>query len=87
MQAMQSTLQVGANTIVPYGLSVTDADLVMRDGKSLEHVGVTPDELLLPTPADLAAGVDPVLAHAAKLAGTELDVKKAAALFPIEWPK
>jgi len=87
MQAMHTTLRLGADVIIPYGLSVTNADLVMRDGKSLEHAGVTPDELLLPTPADLAAGRDPVLTHAAKLAGVELDAQKAAAMFPVEWRK
>jgi len=87
MEAMQSALRMGGDVIIPYGLSITRADLKMRDGKSLEHVGVTPDELRLPTPSDLAAGRDPVLAHAAKLAGVELDKQKAAALFPIEWRK
>ncbi|HEY6137053.1 MAG TPA: S41 family peptidase [Thermoanaerobaculia bacterium] len=87
MEAMQKTLTLGADVVVPYGLSITRADLTMRDGKSLEHAGVIPDELLLPTPADLAAGRDSVLMRAAKLAGTELDAQKAAALFPIEWRK
>jgi C-terminal processing protease CtpA/Prc len=87
MQALQIPLQVGADTAVFYGLSVTNADLIMRDGKSLEHTGVTPDELLLPTAADLAAGRDPVLVRAAKIVSVDLDPQKAGALFPVEWRK
>ena len=41
-----------------------------------------PDELKLPTGADLAAKDDPVLAYAAKLAGVSIDATKAGALFP-----
>ena len=59
----------------------------MTDGKSLEHVGVTPNELLLPTGADLAAGRDPVLARAVELAGARISSEAAAKLFPIQWPK
>ncbi|HKO60647.1 MAG TPA: hypothetical protein VJV03_05765 [Pyrinomonadaceae bacterium] len=57
----------------------------MTDGKSLERVGVVPDELMIPSGADLAAQRDPVLSHAANLAGINLDPAKAGALFPKEW--
>lgn len=77
--------QLGQNLLFFYGMVVTDADLINADGQSLEHVGVSPDEVMLPTADDLATGRDPVLAHAAKLAGLSLTPEKAGAMFPIEW--
>src|SRR6185295_7938024 len=41
MRAIHSEHQLGADTVVFYGVSVTDADLIMSDGKSLERAGVT----------------------------------------------
>jgi len=79
--------QFGQDLLFYYGMVVTDADLIDPDGNSLEHVGVAPDELMLPTADDLAAGRDPVLAHAAKIAGLALTPEKAGAMFPIEWRK
>ena len=73
--------------MIPYGASITHSDIILSDGKSLEHVGVIPDELLLPTAADLAAKRDPVLARAAALAGAELSAEKAGTLFPLELEK
>ena len=78
---------LGEGSGVFYGASITNADVIMADGKSLERVGVTPDELLLPTAADLASKRDPVLARAAAMAGFELPADKAGAMFPIEWRK
>jgi len=75
----------GGDVLIFYAFAVTDADLVMGDGKSLERAGVAPDERLLPTAADLAAGRDPVMARAAGLAGIRLDPVAAGKLFPFEW--
>ena len=69
-----------------YDFSVTDANLLMSDGKSLEKTGIMPDELLLPSAADLAAGRDPVLARAAELGGATLEAADAGKMFPFEWP-
>ena len=79
--------QIGIDRYIPYAVSITDADIIMSDGKSLERVGVVPDELKLPSASDLAAKHDPVLAHALSLVGAELAPEKAGTLFPVEWKK
>lgn len=78
---------MGDNVKVFYGISITDADLIMTDGKSLENIGVTPDETIIPTGEDLAARRDPVLSRAAALLGIKLDPEVAGKMFPIEWNK
>jgi C-terminal processing protease CtpA/Prc len=78
--------KVGLNPMYHYAVSVSEADLIMTDGQSLEHVGVTPDEIVLPVAADLANGRDPVLARAAETAGASLSPEQAAKLFPYQWP-
>jgi carboxyl-terminal processing protease len=85
MEARHHPCSQGADTKFFYGFSITEADLIMSDGKSLEHTGVVPDELLLPTAQDLASGSDPVLARAAQLAGVTLEPAAAGKLFPFEW--
>jgi carboxyl-terminal processing protease len=77
--------QTGVTQVLYYGTSITVADVIMTDGKSLEKVGVTPDETLLPTGADLAAQRDPVLSRAAALVGVKLEPEKAGTFFPKEW--
>jgi carboxyl-terminal processing protease len=79
--------KIGLKEFLFYGVSVTVEDLIMNDGKSLEHVGVKPDEVSIPSGADMAAGRDPVLARGAALAGIDLDSEKAGALFPTIWRK
>lgn len=85
MEARDYVEEEGAGTKAIYEFSITDANLIMTDGKSLEKTGVVPDEVLIPTGADLAAGRDPVLARAAELAGVSLDPVAAGKLFPFEW--
>lgn len=85
MQSRYHALQTGIVNGLLYGLSATDADVIMGDGKSLEHVGVQPDELLLPTALEMSEREDPVMVRAAALVGFKLDAKKAGSLFPVEW--
>jgi C-terminal processing protease CtpA/Prc len=86
MEAKYFGERLGADTIVPYGVSVTEFDLIMNDGKSLEHVGVMPDEIVVPTATALAKGHDPVLAHAAESLGVKITPEDAGKAFPYEWP-
>ena len=87
MESMHYRYQTGTQTIAFFGASITDADLIMSDGVSLEHRGVVPDETMLPTSADLAANRDPVLAHAAETLGYKMTPEEAGKLFPYQWSK
>jgi C-terminal processing protease CtpA/Prc len=71
---------------LPYGATITYADVIMTDHQSLEHTGVIPDGLLLPTAEDLAAGRDPVLAWAVETLGAQLRAEEAGKMFPYKSP-
>ena len=86
MESRMYPHSIGAMAITFYGSSITEADLIMRDGKSLERVGVLPDTRILPTPGDLAASRDPALAYAASVIGVKVTPEEAGKLFPVEWP-
>ena len=77
--------QMGLDTIIVYGANVTDADIIMSDGVSLEGAGVTPNLVLLPTATDLRDRQDPVLSGSASLLGVKLDAGEAGKLFPFKW--
>jgi carboxyl-terminal processing protease len=64
-----------------YATSVTIGDVRMSDGGSLEKIGVEPDEIVLPTPRDLASRRDPLLARAVEIAGGALTAEQAGRLF------
>lgn len=83
-EALMLPFTQGTDVIIGYGVSVTSADILMADGVSLERRGVVPDDIQVPTPEDLAAGRDPVMAYAVRLAGGTIDPIAAAKLFPPE---
>jgi C-terminal processing protease CtpA/Prc len=85
MEARGYRSSQGANTKIFYSFSITEADLLMKDGQSLEHVGITPDEVVIPTAQDLSAGRDPALSRAAELAGVTIEPVAAGKMFPFEW--
>jgi len=87
MQSRMYGHRLEAGKTVFFGANIAGADVIMADGKSLEGVGVTPDELLLPSADDLSAKRDPLLSRAAALVGVELPPDKAGAMFPIQWYK
>lgn len=72
---------VGIGAIAFYATSITIGDLRMSDGGSLEKVGGTPDEIVLPSPADLQANRDPALARAITLAGGTITPEAAGKIF------
>jgi C-terminal processing protease CtpA/Prc len=71
----------GVGSVAFFGTSITVADSRMSDGGTLEKVGVTPDETVLPTGADLAAGRDPVLARAITLLGGTMTAEQAGKFY------
>jgi C-terminal processing protease CtpA/Prc len=82
MEAKGYAHTVGTDVVAAYYMQVTVADLVFADGTRLEGRGVIPDEIVLPSGADLAAGRDPALARAITLAGHAITPEAAGALFP-----
>ena len=76
----------GVNSGVVYGISISDRELILSDGQSLDGVGVTPDKVILPTAADLASKRDPVLSDAAGLLDVRLSPGRAGSLLkPISY--
>lgn len=84
MTSIQYPHEVGVDIVAPYAVSVTIADLIMKDGNSLEKTGVVPDEKIIPAAKDLADRRDPVLARAAELLGFKLSAEDAGKIFPPE---
>ncbi len=82
MESVSIPHRTGMNPWYFYGSSVTIADTVMTDGKSIERMGVQPDQAFLPSPADLAAHRDHVLSYAASLLGVQLTPDQASKVFP-----
>jgi len=86
MEAKHYTEKMGTDSVFFYGASITEFDLIMADGKSLERTGVVPEEWVLPSALDMASGRDPVLARAAEILGFKIPPEDAGKMFPYEWP-
>lgn len=84
MEAKGFRHELFADGQVYFGANITDANLIMADGKSLENVGVEPDIMVLPTAQDIDARRDPALAKAAGLVGSSLTAEEAGAAFKEE---
>lgn len=84
MQSRGVHFSIGDTVTIEYGMNMTMADVIMPDGTTLEHVGVIPDELILPTGQDLAERRDPVMARALELAGEKIESSIAGKFFPAE---
>ncbi len=79
-EALRYIHGAGTQSVALYGTSVTIADFILSDGKSIDGVGVPPDEMVLPSGAEMAAGADPVLARALALAGVTRTAAQAGQL-------
>jgi len=80
-------VELDAKNVAQYHTEITTRELVMADGMALEGVGVTPDETILPTPAELASNKDPVLARAFQISGATISAEDAGKILPFVWPK
>jgi C-terminal processing protease CtpA/Prc len=70
---------------IPYYLNMTNADVIMSDGMSLERVGVTPQLLMNPSAEDIALKRDKVLSTALKLLGEDVTPEQAGSYFKYNW--
>lgn len=84
MEAQYFANDLGLDTKIFFGASITIADLIMKDGKSLEKVGVFPDIALLPTGSDLFLKRDVVMAKALETLGLKTTPEEAFKIFPEE---
>lgn len=69
--------KIGASPVVFYGAQTTIGRAVFPDGQDLEKVGVTPDNLCIPSAFALASKKDPCLELAISVLKTKLSEKKA----------
>lgn len=62
-------------------MSVSVADVVMKDGSRLENIGVIPDVPVIPNGLALSKKTDPILAYAAFSFGSDLSPEKAGEFY------
>ncbi len=74
------TMLMGS-AVIRAGMSVTVADVIMRDRSRLEKIGVVPDEVLQPTGLAFKNRMDPVLSFAAIKFGSSISPEDAGKLY------
>ena len=84
MESQFESYKDSVEYISPYALSMTVADLIMKDGKSLEKTGVIPDEKILPTQIELAEGKDVVMIKALNYLGFTATPEQIKAMFEVK---
>lgn len=84
MQSQSVFFDAGVTNEIYYGMNLTRADVIMSDGKSLEHTGVIPDEVIIPTGSDISNWRDPVVARALEICGIKINATEAGKFFPKE---
>jgi C-terminal processing protease CtpA/Prc len=72
---------------VDWGVTVSVEDIIMGDGNRLENTGVTPEWIVVPTGADIAAKRDPQMTKALALAGIQVDPVQAAKIYSKDFGK
>jgi C-terminal peptidase prc len=85
MQSSQVSMEMGVDSLLLYAMSMTNADVIMTDGKSLEHTGVAPQIKLIPSPESLAMQRDPVLTAAFKLFEQDVAPEVTGAFSQYKW--
>lgn len=73
--------RTGTEFVVPYGISITNADVVFRDGGRLEGTGIMPDVRIVPSGRQIASGSDPILGEALRRLGYPIPPQGVAAPF------
>jgi C-terminal processing protease CtpA/Prc len=80
-------VELDRTNVAQFQTQITEKQLFMTDGKTIEGAGVTPDETILPTPSDMASNRDPALARAFQICGVNMTADEAGKVLPFVWPK
>jgi carboxyl-terminal processing protease len=73
---------IGPIDAVEFGTEIAISKVIMEDGQALENRGITPDELCVPTQADLRGEKDPCLDRALAMARLAKDGQRVPAANP-----
>ena len=84
MESRYFSHEIGMDVVTFFTTSITVANLIMKDGKSLEKIGVTPDLTSIPGPKDVAVRRDIAMSKALETIGVKMAPEIAGTMFPID---